>query len=118
MFEDKGKQSFLTTEGSLGFFALVSDVVLSLVYQEQNVFQTHTGLNSTHKFPLMNTQQRDVCALRQRSLHLFFSVFQMQRPGVRDILQVCDIQQQAQNSKPKDDIFFVNTAAVLYFWQI
>lgn len=62
-------------EGSFSFFALVTHVVLSLVYQEHNIFQTHAGINSTHDFPLMNTQYGAVCCLSRMSLHNFFFFF-------------------------------------------
>lgn len=69
--EEKG-----SAEGSFYPFALVLHVVLSLVYQEQNVFQTHARTESTCEWPLMNTQSRAVCWLSQMSLHRYLFISQ------------------------------------------
>lgn len=45
----------------------------------------------------------------------------MQRPGVRDVMWICDIQWQTLNLKTKEYVAFIHavtSAAILYLWQI
>lgn len=84
------KENCWTKEELFSFFALVIHVVLSLFYQEQNILQTHAGINSTwvssDEYPIK-------CCLLSEPDEFTYYVFlaiQMRRPGVRDIVWICD----------------------------